>query len=121
MTLTVPVYSCVGCVPAADVEYVVEGYEKLQADPDCHSLLKKHLTQEVVDQLKDLCTSSFRSTLRDVIQAIINLINVFNRILVDSTPKKRFSTFPSPGGMSLIKLSLCGNNLVIPAQGEFGM
>jgi hypothetical protein len=30
------------------------------------------------------------------------------------------SFFPSPAGMSLIKLSLTGNNLIIPGQGEFG-
>ncbi len=46
--------------------------------------------------------------------------------------KKRLVTFPSPAGMSLTKLSLAGNNLIItkfslggnnliiPAQGEFG-
>jgi replication fork clamp-binding protein CrfC len=55
-------------VPASDVEYVVEGYERLQMDTTCHSLLKKHLTREVLDQLKDICTVSFRSSLRDVIQ-----------------------------------------------------
>jgi hypothetical protein len=33
--------------------------------------------------------------------------------------KKMFAIFPSPGGMSLIKLSLDGNNLIIPVQGEF--
>ncbi len=33
--------------------------------------------------------------------------------------KKRFAIFPSPAGMSLIELSLDGNNLIIPAQGEF--
>ncbi len=27
--------------------------------------------------------------------------------------------FPSPAGMSLTKLSLAGNNLIIPGQGEF--
>jgi hypothetical protein len=35
------------------------------------------------------------------------------------TVKKRLATFPSPAGMSLTKLYLCGNNLIIPAQGEF--
>jgi hypothetical protein len=35
------------------------------------------------------------------------------------TVKKRFAIFPSPAGMSLIKLSLDGNNLNIPAQGDF--
>jgi hypothetical protein len=34
--------------------------------------------------------------------------------------KKKFAIFPSPAGMSLTKLSLDGNNLIIPAQGEFG-
>jgi hypothetical protein len=35
--------------------------------------------------------------------------------------KKKFSDFfPSPAGMSLIKLSLAGNNLIFPGQGEFG-
>ncbi len=34
--------------------------------------------------------------------------------------KKRLATFRSPEGMSLTKISLCGNNLIIPAQGEFG-
>jgi hypothetical protein len=28
--------------------------------------------------------------------------------------------FPSPAGMSLTKLFLAGNNLIIPGQGEFG-
>jgi hypothetical protein len=31
-----------------------------------------------------------------------------------------FAIFPSPAGMSLTKLSLDGNNLIIPVQGEFG-
>jgi hypothetical protein len=34
--------------------------------------------------------------------------------------KKRWAVFPSPGGMSLTKLSLAGENLIIPAHGEFG-
>ncbi len=34
--------------------------------------------------------------------------------------KKRLVVFPSPGGMSLTKLSLAGTNLIIPGQGEFG-
>jgi len=52
-----------------DVEYVVSGFEKLQADPACHSLLKKHLSKEVLDKLKETKTSSFNSSLRDVIQS----------------------------------------------------
>jgi hypothetical protein len=34
--------------------------------------------------------------------------------------KKRLAIFPSPAGMSLIKLSLAENNLFIPGQAEFG-
>ncbi len=34
--------------------------------------------------------------------------------------KKRLAIFPSPAGMSLTKLSLGGNNQIIPAQDEFG-
>jgi hypothetical protein len=34
--------------------------------------------------------------------------------------KKRLAVFPSPAGMSLTKLSLAENNLIIPLQGEFG-
>ncbi len=34
--------------------------------------------------------------------------------------KKRLMIFPSPAGMSLTKLSLDGNNLIIPGQAEFG-
>jgi hypothetical protein len=33
--------------------------------------------------------------------------------------KKRFAVFPSPDGMSLTKLPLGGNKLIIPGQGEF--
>ncbi len=35
------------------------------------------------------------------------------------TVKKRFAIFPSPAGMSLIKLTLDGTNLILPAQEEF--
>jgi hypothetical protein len=34
--------------------------------------------------------------------------------------KKTLAVFPSPAGMSLTKLSLDGNNLIFPVQGEFG-
>ncbi len=33
--------------------------------------------------------------------------------------KKGLAVFPAPAGMSLTKLSLGGNNLIFPAQGEF--
>jgi hypothetical protein len=34
--------------------------------------------------------------------------------------KKRLSFIPFPAGISLSKLSLAGNNLIIPGQGQFG-
>jgi len=34
--------------------------------------------------------------------------------------EKRLTIFPSPDGMLPTLLALCGNNLIIPAQGEFG-
>ncbi len=34
--------------------------------------------------------------------------------------RKRLSFFPSPAGMSLTKLSLAGNNLIIPGLREIG-
>jgi hypothetical protein len=34
--------------------------------------------------------------------------------------KKWLSFFPYPAGMSLTKLSMAGNNLIIPGQREFG-
>jgi hypothetical protein len=37
--------------------------------------------------------------------------------MVLSTVKKRLVLFPSPAGISLTKLSLAGNNLIIPDQG----
>jgi hypothetical protein len=33
---------------------------------------------------------------------------------------KKVIDFPAPAGMSLTKLSLAGNNLITPGQGEFG-
>ncbi len=35
------------------------------------------------------------------------------------TVKKRLPVFPSPAGMPLTKLSLAGNNLIIPGQRDF--
>lgn len=47
----------------------MSGFEKLNTDEDCRSLLRKHLTKEVLDQLKNKRTKSFKSGLRDVIQS----------------------------------------------------
>jgi hypothetical protein len=41
-------------------------------------------------------------------------------IVVYPCTVKRLAVFPSSAGMSLTKLSLNGNNLFIPVQGEFG-
>jgi hypothetical protein len=40
-------------------------------------------------------------------------------LILKYTVKKNLAVFPSPAGMSLIKLFLGGNNLVFPAQREF--
>ncbi|XP_029722592.2 arginine kinase 1-like [Aedes albopictus] len=45
-----------------------EGFKKLQEDEECTSLLKKHLTQEVFDELKEKKTA-LKSTLLDCIQS----------------------------------------------------
>jgi hypothetical protein len=34
--------------------------------------------------------------------------------------KKGYLFFPSPAGMSLTKLSLAGNKVIVPGQGDFG-
>ena len=51
------------------VDYLENGFQKLQDSSDCHSLLKKHLTREVLDQLKGKKTEQFGSTLKDVVQS----------------------------------------------------
>lgn len=55
-------------VPQETIQKIEEGYQKLQNAPECHSLLKKYLTKEVVDQLKDKRTK-LGATLLDVIQS----------------------------------------------------
>jgi len=52
----------------ATVKKIEEGYEKLQAAADCKSLLKKHLTKEVVNKCKAKKTK-LGATLLDVIQS----------------------------------------------------
>uniref|UniRef100_A0A1I8AMB2 arginine kinase n=1 Tax=Steinernema glaseri TaxID=37863 RepID=A0A1I8AMB2_9BILA len=55
-------------VDAATIQKIEEGFAKLQAAENCHSLLKKYLTKEVMDKLKDKKTS-LGATLLDVIQS----------------------------------------------------
>uniref|UniRef100_A0A1I7SH64 arginine kinase n=2 Tax=Bursaphelenchus xylophilus TaxID=6326 RepID=A0A1I7SH64_BURXY len=61
-----------GCVKMtadpATVKKIEEGFEKLQAAADCKSLLKKHLTKEVVQKLRSKKTK-LGATLLDVIQS----------------------------------------------------
>merc|ERR1712212_1032609 len=53
---------------AAVLEKLEAGFKKLQGATDCKSLLKKYLTRDVLDQLKDKKTS-LGATLLDVIQS----------------------------------------------------
>jgi creatine kinase len=55
-------------VDAAVLEKLEAGFAKLQAS-DSKSLLKKYLTKEVFDALKNKKTPTFGSTLLDVIQS----------------------------------------------------
>ncbi|XP_023161194.2 arginine kinase isoform X1 [Drosophila hydei] len=55
-------------VDAAVLAKLEEGYAKLVAS-DSKSLLKKYLTKEVFDNLKNKVTPTFKSTLLDVIQS----------------------------------------------------
>jgi len=53
---------------AATLQKLEDGFKKLQEAKDCKSLLKKHLTKEVFDQLKTKKTG-MGATLLDVIQS----------------------------------------------------
>lgn len=55
-------------VDAAVLAKLEEGYAKLAAS-DSKSLLKKYLTKEIFDNLKNKVTPTFKSTLLDVIQS----------------------------------------------------
>jgi hypothetical protein len=60
-------------VDAATIKKIEDAYETLQAHPECKSLLKKHLTKEVVDKLKGKKTK-LGATLYDVIRSgVMNL------------------------------------------------
>lgn len=53
----------------SEIQFTLEsGMTELEDDEECKSLLKKHLTREIFDQLKDVKTS-FGSTLLDCIQS----------------------------------------------------
>lgn len=63
---------------AAVIEKLEAGFKKLEAATDCKSLLKKYLTKEVFDKLKDKRTS-LGATLLDVIQSGENFKLSFKR------------------------------------------
>jgi hypothetical protein len=73
-------------------------------------------------------TVSFVFEKQEEIRRSDNLISSLQRLLTLSSTrnyitihcKKRLPFFPSPAGMSLTKLSLARNNLIIPGQGEIG-
>lgn len=46
-----------------------EGMQKLEEDENCTSLLKKFLSRDIFDQLKEVRTETFKSTLLDCIQS----------------------------------------------------
>lgn len=55
-------------VDAVVLEKLEAGFQKLQDATDCKSLLKKYLSRDIFDRLKNLKTS-FNSSLLDVIQS----------------------------------------------------
>lgn len=55
-------------VDQATLSKLEAGFQKLQNAQDCHSLLKKYLTRDVLDQLKTKKTD-MGATLLDVIQS----------------------------------------------------
>jgi hypothetical protein len=72
-----------------------------------------------VQALREIVTEQKYSEKKLQIVDVIHLASVEDD-LKKVHCKKRFAIFPSPAGMSLTKLSLAGNNLNIPVQGEFG-
>lgn len=55
-------------VDADTVKKIEEGYKTLQSAKDCHSLLKKYFTEDVMNKLKTRKTK-LGATLWDVIQS----------------------------------------------------
>jgi hypothetical protein len=61
------------------VKEIEDGYKKLQDAKDCKSLLKKHLTKEVMDELKTKKTK-MGATLMDVIRSGLSRI-IISRLI----------------------------------------
>lgn len=62
------------------IKEIEDGYKTLQESKDCKSLLKKHLTKEIMDELKSK-KSNMGATLMDVIRSgrhfKFNLISIY--------------------------------------------
>jgi len=83
-------------VDAAVSEKLEAGFQKLQEATNCKSLLKKHLTREIFDKIKDLKTS-FGSTLLDVIQSgVENLDSGFGVYAPDAEAYSVFNDLFEP-------------------------
>jgi hypothetical protein len=68
---------------------------------------------------RDASSKVDASNRRDASNSSRNIRNPINLILSDLLHcKRRLAIFPSPAGLT--KLSLGGNNLIIPGQEEFG-
>ncbi len=52
--------------------------------------------------------------------SIVLVTLIWNPLKSQSYTVKKVIHFPDPAGMSLTKISLAVNNLIIPGQGEFG-
>jgi protein-arginine kinase len=72
------------------IKKIEEGYKTLQAAPNCHSLLKKYLTQDVLNQLKGRKTK-LGATLLDVIQSGVK--NLDSGVGVYAPDAESYTTF----------------------------
>nr|CAI5859536.1 unnamed protein product [Callosobruchus analis] len=77
-------------VDAAVLEKLEAGYKKLK-ESDSKSLLKKHLTQEIFDNLKTKKTPTFGSTLLDCIQS--GLENLDSGVGIYAPDAESYSVF----------------------------
>jgi hypothetical protein len=74
-------------------------------------------SDRMVERYEELRTGS-GSILFFMFTAIqfIVIISIYNTLQGNYTVKEMLAVFPSPAGMSLTKLSLAGNNVIIPAR-----
>ncbi len=79
-----------------------------------HSIFSAYLREKVIFYV-DYHLKNLGNLFKLHIQALSFYNFMFGKFL---HCKKRLSIFPSPAGMSLTKLSVAGNNLIIPGHGE---